>query len=404
VSTAAHPAGPPHGGSGAADKVDILQRRALVAAAAGLIASLVGVLVDPTQFFHSYLFAFLFWNGIALGCLSLLMIQHLTGGRWGLAIRRLLEAGTRTFPVLLLLFLPVVFGLRRIYPWAGLEQTEPTIRHAVLLKQAYLNVPFFLGRALFYFAVWFVLAHFLNRVSLETDMGMDLRRARLLRSISGGGLLLMGLTITFMSVDWAMSLDPRWFSTIYGMLFMIGQALAALALCIVVISRIAVDRPLSVIANPDTLHDLGKLMFAFVMVWAYFSFSQFLIIWSGNLPEEIPWYLRRFQGGWRVVSLVVVVFHFAVPFLVLLSRGVKRRAKTVGMVALWILAMRVLDLFWLVRPEFPHTGLDLHWLDVALPIGIGGVWLGAFARQLKTRPLLPLGEPEVRALLAEAGA
>jgi hypothetical protein len=395
VSSTSHPVPP---------QVDVLQRRAFVGGAAGLLASLLGALVSPTQFFHSYLFAFLFWNGIALGCLSLLMIQHLTGGRWGLAIRRLLEAGTRTVPVLVLLFLPVVLGLKRIYPWAGSPQSDPTIRHAIDLKQAYLNVPFFLGRAVFYFAVWFLLAQVLNRVSLESDLGMDLRRARLLRSISGGGLLLMGLTITFMSVDWSMSLDPRWFSTIYGMLFMIGQALSALALCIVVISRIGVERPLSAVANADTLHDLGKLMLAFIMVWAYFSFSQFLIIWSGNLPEEIPWYLRRFQGGWRLVGLFLVVFHFAVPFLVLLSRGVKRRAKMIGMVALAILAVRVVDLFWLVRPEFPHTGLDLHWLDFTLPIGIGGVWLGVFAQQLKTRPLLPLGEPEVREMLAEAGA
>ena len=395
MSSTSHPVPP---------QVDVLERRAFVGGAAGLIASLMGALVSPTQFFHSYLFAFLFWNGIALGCLSLLMIQHLTGGRWGLAIRRLLEAGTRTVPVLVLLFLPVVLGLKRIYPWAGSAQSDPTIRHAIDLKQAYLNVPFFLGRAVFYFAVWFLLARVLSRVSLDSDTGMDLRRARLLRSISGGGLLLMGLTITFMSVDWAMSLDPRWFSAIYGMLFMIGQALSALALCIVVISRIGMEPPLSAVANADTLHDLGKLMLAFIMVWAYFSFSQFLITWSGNLPEEIPWYLRRFQGGWRLVGLFLVVFHFAVPFLVLLSRGVKRRAKAVGTVALAILAVRVVDLFWLVRPEFPHAGLDLHWLDFTLPIGIGGVWLGVFARQLKTRPLLPLGEPEVREMLAEAGA
>jgi hypothetical protein len=386
------------------DVVDVLQRRALVGGAVGLIASLVGLLVSPTQFFHSYVFAFLFWNGIALGCMCLLMIQHLTGGMWGLAIRRLLEAGTRTFPVLLLLFLPVVFGLKRIYPWAGLEHPDPTVLHAVHLKHLYLNVPFFLGRAVFYFAVWLVLAHVLSRVSLETDAGMDVRRARLLRSISGGGLLLMGLTITFMSVDWAMSIDPRWFSSIYGLLFMIGHALAALALCVVVLSRLAEGGPLSAVASPDTFHDLGKLMFAFVMVWAYFSFSQFLIIWSGNLPEETPWYLRRYQGGWRIVGLFLVLFHFAIPFLVLLSRGLKRRARMVGMVALWILAVRMVDMLWLVRPEFPHTGLGLHWLDVTLPIGIGGVWLGAFARQLRTRPLLPLGEPEVRALLAEARA
>ncbi len=386
------------------EPVDVLQRRAFAGGAVGLVASLVGALVSPTQFFHSYLFAFLFWNGIAIGCLSLLMIQHLTGGRWGLAIRRLLEAGTRTVPVLVLLFLPVVLGLKRIYPWAGSVQSDPTIRHAIDLKQAYLNVPFFLGRAVFYFAVWFLLAQVLNRVSLESDMGMDLRRARLLRSISGGGLLLMGLTITFMSVDWAMSLDPRWFSTIYGMLFMIGTALSALALCIVVITRIAGTGPLGVVANADTLHDLGKLMLAFIMVWAYFSYSQFLIIWSGNLPEEIPWYLRRFHGAWRSIGLFLVLFHFVVPFLILLSRGVKRRAKTVGMVALWILAVRAVDLFWLVRPEFPQTGFAVHWLDVTLAVGVGGVWLGVFARQLKTRPLLPLGEPEVREMLAEAGA
>ena len=386
------------------EQVDVLQRRAFGLGAAGLIASLVGALVSPTQFFHSYLFAFLFWNGIAIGCLSLLMIQHLTGGRWGLAIRRLLEAGTRTVPVLVLLFLPVVFGLKRIYPWAGSEPSDATIRHAVALKHAYLNVPFFLGRAAFYFAVWFLLAHFLNRVSLETDAGMDLRRERLMRSISGGGLLLMGLTITFMSMDWAMSLDPRWFSTIYGMLFMIGTALSALALCIVVITRIMGTGPLSVVANADTLHDLGKLMLAFIMVWAYFSYSQFLIIWSGNLPEEIPWYLRRFHSAWRFVGLFLVVFHFMVPFLILLSRDVKRRARTVGMVALWILAVRALDLYWLVRPEFPATGFPFHWLDVTLAVGLGGVWLGAFARQLKTRPLLPLGDPEVRQMLAEAGA
>ena len=384
--------------------VDVLQRRAFTAGAAGLIASLIGALVTPTQFFRSYLFAFLFWNGVAIGCLSLLMIQHLTGGRWGLAIRRLLEAGTRTVPVLLVLFLPVVIGLKRIYPWAGSEQADATIRHAIAIKHAYLNVPFFLGRAAFYFAVWLLLAHFLNRLSLETDAGLDLRRARQMRSISGGGLLLMGLTITFMSVDWAMSLDPRWFSTIYGMLFMIGTALSALALCIVVITRIMGTGPLAVIANADTLHDLGKLMLAFIMVWAYFSYSQFLIIWSGNLPEEIPWYLRRYHGVWKLIGLFLVVFHFAVPFLILLSRNVKRRAKTVGMVALWILAVRVVDLFWLVRPEFPVTGFPLHWLDVTLPIGVGGVWLGMFARQLKTRPLLPVGEPEVRQWLAEAGA
>ena len=384
--------------------IDVLQRRAYAAGTAGLIAGLVGALVNPSQFFHSYLFAFLFWNGIALGCLSLLMIQHLTGGRWGLAIRRLLEAGTRTVPVLVLLFLPVAFGLKRIYPWAAPEQAEETIRHAAELKHAYLNVPFFLGRAAFYFAVWFALALVLNRWSLETDSGFDLRRARRLRSVSGGGLLLMGLTITFMSVDWAMSLDPRWFSSIYGMLFMVGSALSALSFCILAVSRVGTEGPLSVVADAETIHDLGKLMLAFVMVWAYISFSQFLIIWSGNLPEEITWYLRRFHTGWRFVGLFLVVFHFALPFRLLLSRGLTRRPRTLGAIAAMVLLARVVDLAWIVQPELRSTGFPIHWLDVALAVGLGGVWLGVFARELKTRPLLPMGEPEVQEILAGAEA
>lgn len=385
-------------------EVDALQRRAFAAGAAALVVSLVGALVNPTQFFHSYLFAFLFWNGMALGCLSLLMIQHLTGGRWGLAIRRLLEAGTRTVPVLALLFVPVALGLGHIYPWVAHDYADRAMREAVEHKEGYLNVPFFLGRAAFYFAVWFVLATLLNRWSLETDAGMDLRRARRLRSVSGGGLLLMGFTITFMSVDWAMSLDPRWFSSIYGMLFMIGQALSALALCIVMVAHLQTDRTVATVAGADTIHDLGKLLLAFVMVWAYFSFSQFLIIWSGNLPEEIPWYLRRFTTGWRYVGLFLVVFHFALPFLLLLSRGLKRRPRSLALVAASVLVARLVDLFWLVRPEFPHRGLDIHWLDLTLAAGIGGVWLGVFAWQLKSRPLLPIGEPEVQELLLEAGA
>jgi hypothetical protein len=395
MSTVAHTVPP---------QVDVLQRRALLAAGGGVVVSLIGALLNPTQFLHSYLFAFLFWNGVALGCLSLLMIQHLTGGMWGLAIRRLLEAGTRTLPVLVLLFLPVLLGLKWIYPWAGPEPAEAGLREAIEHKHLYLNVPFFLLRAAFYFAVWIALSSALNRWSLESDPGMDLRRARRLRSVSGGGLLLMGLTITFMSVDWSMSLDPRWFSTIYGMLFMIGSALSALAFCVVVLSRMAEERPVAFIASADTLHDLGKLMLAFVMVWAYISFSQFLIIWSGNLPEEIPWYLRRFHSGWRWVGLFLVLFHFGVPFLLLLSRSLKRRPRTLGTIALMILAVRVVDLGWIVRPEFPRPFFALHWLDFTLPIAIGGVWLWWFARELKTRPLLPLGEPEVQELLAEAGA
>jgi hypothetical protein len=220
-------------------------------------------------------------------------------------------------------------------------------------------------------------------------------------ALAGGGLLLMGLTITFASIDWAMSLDPRWFSTIYGILFMVGQALSAMCVVVLVITWIGREPPLSRVIRPETMHDLGKLMLAFVMLWAYVNYSQFLIIWSANLPEEIPWYLRRLRTGWRFVGLFLVVFHFAVPFLLLLSRPLKRDARRLSRVAGALLFARLVDLFWLIGPEAP-PGRGVHWMDLAAPVGVVALWLAYFLRQLRSRPLLPLGDPEIRALLAEA--
>jgi len=387
-------------------QIDRLERSARNAAVVGLLASLIGFFVDSTQFYRSWLFAFLFWVGIAIGCLSVSMIHHLSGGMWGLVIRRILEAGTRTFAVLAVLFLPLLLGIPRIFPWARPDAaSDPVLSQ----KALYLNIPFFVGRAVFYFAVWLALAYFLNRWSLALDAeetpeaGKGLAIARRLRGLSGGGLLLMGLTISFASVDWAMSLDPHWFSTIYGVLFMVGQALSALALVIVLVASIGSAPPLAGVLRREQIHDLGKLMLAFVMLWAYINLSQFLIIWSGNLPEEIPWYLTRLSGGWQWLGFLLVAGHFILPFLMLLSRDLKRSALLLGRVAGLVLAVRLIDLYWLVGPDLAGhgqgAGLHLHWLDVAAPLGVGGLWLWAFARELKGRPLLPLGEPEIRARL-----
>jgi hypothetical protein len=333
------------------------------------------------------------------------MIHHLTGGVWGLVIRRILEAGTRTLPLLALLFLPIAVGLPRHYSWARPEvvAADPVLVH----KSLYLNPAFFLGRAVFYFAVWIALAYRMSRLSLALDAGPDPRVERRLRGISGGGLVLLGLTITFSSVDWAMSLDPHWFSTIYGILFMVGQALSALAFVIVMLALLSGEKPLSDVVRPTGVHDLGKLLLAFVMLWTYMHLSQFLIVWSGNLPEEIPWYLRRLQGGWQAVALVLVLFHFALPFLLLLSRDLKRNAGLLAWVAGGLLAVRLADVFWLVAPDAggpgSHgTGLAFQWLDVAVPVGLGGVWLAAFLRELQAHPLVPVGDPEIRDLLEEA--
>jgi hypothetical protein len=368
-----------------------VQRGALVAGVAGAVLCAGGALVSRVQFFEAYLVAYLFWFGIAIGCLAILMLQYVTGGAWGAVVRRVLESATRTLPLLALLFLPLALGLGDLYAWARPETValDPILQH----KSLYLNVPFFLARAAVYFAIWLTLARFLNRWSLEQDRVADPRLAVRLENLSRGGLVLYGLTATFAAVDWAMSLEPHWFSTIYGVIFMGGQGLSAFIFAIPVAAVLADRPPLSRVLSSARFHDLGKLMLAFVMLWAYFALSQFLIVWSGNLPEETPWYLRRMHGGWRWVGVTLIVAHFALPFVVLLSRDVKRRVRTVAAVAVFLIVMRFVDLFWLVRPSFGEGGPSLHWLDVATLVAIGGLWMWVFVAQLKTRPLLPLNDP-----------
>lgn len=384
--------------------VDRIQKGALGAAGLGLLLCAVGWFTNADQFYRSWLFGFLFWICVAIGCLSITLIHNLTGGMWGLVIRRLLEAGARTVPYFAVLFVPIAIGLAHLYPWAGHEAaSDPLIQKKVL----YLNAPFFLGRTVFYFVVWFVIVHFQVRWSGELDAGKNyLKASRRLRGLGGAGLLLMGLTITFSAIDWGMSLNPHWFSTVYGVLFMVGQALSAMAFIIVCIARLGGEAPLASVLRKEQVHDLGKLMLAFVMLWAYISYTQFLIIWAGNLPEEVPFYLARLQGGWQYLALALVVFHFALPFAVLLSRDLKRNAGTLATVAGLVLALRVVDLYWLVAPDLAghHAagsgpGLHPHWLDLAALVGIGGLWLTLFTRELRGRPMLPAGEPEIKELL-----
>ena len=362
-------------------QLDRWQRQAGIVGIAGLAISVLMAFFSPEQFFRSYLIGFLFWVGIALGALAILMIYHLTGGAWGVLLRRFLESATRTIPVMAVLMLPILFGLSFIYIWA-----QPTaVSHDELLrhKAAYLNVPFFVIRAVGYFAIWFGLMRYLNRWSLTEAPGGKLE------GLSGPGLVLFGLTVTFASIDWAMSLEPHWLSTVYGVLFMIGHVLSTLALMIVIVALLSDRPPLRDFIQPSHLHDLGNLMFAFVMLWAYIAFSQFLIIWSGNLPEEITWYVARTRNGWEYVGLVLVLFHFAIPFALLLSRRNKRRLRILATIAAAMVIMRFVDLIWMVKPAFHSTGLSIHILDIIAPIGLGGIWVAAFLRQLKTRPLLP---------------
>jgi hypothetical protein len=295
-------------------------------------------------------------------------------------------------------FLPILLGLPKLYSWAV---SDVVARDAVLRhKSLYLNVPFFVGRAIFYFCGWYLFAHLLSKWSLAQDRGGDPRWGKRMHAFSGPGLLFYGLSVTFASVDWIMSLDPHWFSTIFGILVMGGQALSAMSFVIAVAVILAARSPLKDAVSPTLLHDLGKFLFAFIMLWAYFNFSQFLIIWSGNLAEEIPWYLTRMRGGWQWIGLALVVLHFAMPFGLLLSRDLKRRGRTLMRVAIVLLVMRLVDVFWMIAPNFHPQGLRVHWLDFAAPIGLAGLWMAFYLRQLRSRPLLPAGDPELEEVFA----
>ncbi len=375
-----------------------LGRATLIVAAAGVVASLAGAWLDPEQFFRSYLVAFLYCAGLSIGCLGILMIYHLTGGSWGVAIRRLLEAGAGVFPLVAVLFVPLLFGLPHVYVWTS--RATMMADEVLRLKVPYLNVPFFVARAVIYFAVWLALTFLLARWSRAQDRTGDPRYADRMQKLSGAGIVLLGFTVTFATFDWVMSLDPKWFSTIFGLLFLGGQGLGAMAFAIAVAYLLSRRAEYAQVLKPTILNDLGNLLLAFVMIWAYLSFSQLLIIWAGNLPEEIPWYLRRISGGWNFVAIGLAVFYFAVPFLVLLGRGNKRQHRRLAALAVVILAVRAVDIYFLVAPEFSPGRITAHWLDLATLAALGGLWVTMFLRRVRALPLLAPNDPVLPGTLA----
>src|SRR5215813_180994 len=362
---------------------------------------LLGFLIDRDQFFHAYLIGFIFWTGITLGSLALLSLQHLTGGAWGLVIRRVLEASTRTLPLVIILFVPIALGLKHIYPWTSSELMGRT---AALQGKAahYLKPSLFVLRAAIYFAIWFVLAWFLNRWSLQQDREPSRGVRRRMQMLSGPALVLFVLTVTFASIDWVMSLDPTWSSTIFGLIFVAAWAMSALAFTIVVTSWLSNREPMDRVMQPSHFHDLGNLTLTLVMLWTYFSFSQYLIIWSGNLPEETVWYVARKHGGWGVIAIAIVILQFAFPFLVLLSRAAKKSSDRLASLAVLILLMRFVDAVWLIEPAFNQEHFHVSWMDEVAPIAIGGLWLAAFSWQLQKRALVPINDPQLEQALEPA--
>ena len=379
-----------------------LQTTAVIVGGIGLALGVVGFFTNRDAFFQSWLIGFIFCLGLTLGSLGLLMLQHLSGGQWGFVGRRIFEAASGTIPLVILFFIPILFAMPELFKWA---RPELVANDAILkAKEPYLNVQFFIIRAVIYFAFWMFCVWMLNswsaaqdRAELATDPAGVVR----FRKLSAPGILFLVLTITFATTDWVMSLDPHWFSTIFGLMFTAGFGLSALALTTVVLSTVGATGALAGHLAPRHFHDFGKLLLAFTMLWAYLNFSQFLIIWSGNLPEEIPWYIERMHGAWGFVAVALVVGHFFLPFLLLLSRDLKK-SKWLPRVAIFILVMRLVDTIFLIAPSWEHHGFPLHWLNLALPAGLTGVWLFLFARNLQSRALMPLNDPYLKEAFHEA--
>ncbi|MGA8598996.1 MAG: hypothetical protein WB676_30130 [Bryobacteraceae bacterium] len=376
-----------------------LRRVSTLTLGAGIVLggiSIAGGVYSPGDFFHSYLMGYLFWLGLTLGSMGIVMLQYLTAGAWGIMTRRTLESASRTLPLCVLLFIPIAVGMPWLYDWAhsDLVRNEYVLRH----RYIYMNPAMFIVRAIIYFVIWGIFMYFLNKWSAEQDEkgGFETRLARL----SAPGLLIYVFTITFAAVDWAESLENNWFSTIWGFLFVAREGLASFAFVIIAMTLLSRREPLASRFKPAHLHDLGKLLLVFVMLWAYFEFSQLVIIWSGNLTDEIPWYLHRFATSWGWLGVLLIVFEFIVPFLMLLSRPLKRNAMALCCVVGIIIVMRWVDLMWIVMPEYYQRGFRLTWMDFSVPASIGCFWIAVFAWQLKTRPLLPLQAPNLEKALS----
>lgn len=366
-----------------------VRRNALIAGGAGIAISAIGLAMNPVNFFRSYLLVFVFWIAFPLGALAMLMLHHLTGGNWGFIIRRLLEAATRTLWLLAVLYIPLLLGMSKLYIWA---QPGGGANPDVAPKRFYLNVPFFLVRSVIYFAVWYLLVTLFNKWSAEQDRTGDQRFTQKLAGMAGPGIVLYALTITFAGIDWIMSLEPSWYSTIYGMVLIVAQVLVALSFVVLLARKLSDDGPIATISTPVRFNDLGNLMLTFVMLWAYLSFSQFLIIWSGNLPDEISWYMSRAKGSWAGLALLLILFHFALPFCLLLSRAVKRHG-AINFVAGLLMVLTFLDFYWLIIPAFTPEGISVRWTDFTLLIGMGGIWLWLFFGELAKRALVPQHDP-----------
>lgn len=352
-----------------------------------IIFSLPTLFFDNTRFYQSYLFAYLFWLELTLGSMAMLLLWLLTGGAFGAVTRQILASSMRTIYVMALLFLPIFANVQKIYPWADSAKLKSA---AFTHKAIYYNFIFFSGRVFVYFISWIIIAYFLDHFLRKQD---SLERYEQLRKFSAGALIFLGLSITWASVDLQMSLDFPWYSTIYGMIFAVGQAFGAWAFTILICKLLLNFHEDRIFLTPKIDLDLGNMLLTLVILWAYLSFMQYLIVWSANLPEEVTWFSKRINHGWQWLLCFIFLFQFAAPFSALLFRDVKYRKKAMMVLAFSILFVRILDRYWMVMPAFRAEAISVSYVDITLCFGLGGIWIALFLWNLNQGAYFAVGDP-----------
>ena len=382
-----------------------LMTRAAVLGALGLGLTAVGAAFDTRRALFAYLTAYTFWLGIAAAALVFLMANEAAGARWYVVVRRLLEAIPAALPVLAVLFLPIALGMKQLYPWVdptsvvhggtgpGPHAAQSVAAHLWEHRHPWLNVPFFLVRAVLYLLVLLGVAALLRGWSLRQDGSGDPALTLKMRRLASGGLPFVALAITFAAVDWQMSLSAFAFSTIFGVYWFAGSVVAAIGVLIISVAAASRGEPLKGALNENHVHSLGKYLFAFVAFWAYIAFSQYLLMWIANLPEEVPWYLVRTDTGWKGTGIFLVLFQFVLPFLILLSRPLKRRLAPLVAMSTWIVAAHYVDVYWVVMPPYSPEGPRPSWMDLAALVGVGGVAVAYVVSRLRGHPLVPARDP-----------
>jgi hypothetical protein len=370
-----------------------ISKPALIIGVVTLIITAAGFFVDRQQFFFSYLVAFAFWATVTLGGLFFTLIHNTTHAMWSTVLRRIIETIMMTVPVMAILAIPVLFGIHDLYHWSH----EDAVAADALLqkKAAYLNIPFFVIRTIFYFAVWMVLSFYLYRISKQQDKSFDPEQKEKLRKRSAPSILIFALTLTFASFDWLMSLDPHWYSTIFGVYIFAGSFLSAIAFVVLVLISLHKRNILTDVITVEHYHDLGKFLFSFTVFWGYMAFSQYFLIWYANIPEETIWFAHRWEGSWKYITLLLVFGHFVVPFLALMPRAAKRNLKFMRIISIWILLMHFFDLYWLVIPTLHKHGFYFSWMDLTAMIGIGGIFVWYFWQSYLKGALVPVNDTKL---------